>query len=1601
LLAFPSLASAATLPGLDSPEPVGAYFNGVFPSTPPGDPSGWAVVNAFPNLTFTDPMMLAEIPGTNDLLVVGKTGLMWRFPNDPAATMGQRIQVLDWTAATETSEDQGFYSLSFHPNFGQAGQTGEHSVYVCYNRRAFAGVDDNDRTYWTVSRFTWLPASGTLDPASEQVLISQYDPHRYHNGGATFFGDDGFLYITVGDGGDGGDSFDNSQKINLGFFGGILRIDVDNDPAKSHPIRRQPTENPLWEMNPKPAEWPVSYSQGYGIPNDNPWLDPNGGLLEEFYAIGLRSPHSAHFDPDTGDIWVGDVGQSNREELSRVRKGDNLQWAYKEGTRNTSKSKPTPYIGNETAPVHEYDHSVGASVIGGMRYRGSKWNAFLGGKVIFGDHVRGRIWSLDLSGSGSPVVSELYSSFRTGYKAGLANFSTDSGGEIYMMDLGGSGNATGRIMKLAVPALSAEPPQFLSQTGIFTNMATLATAPGVIPYDVPNPLWSDDAHKMRWLIVPNDGSHDTPAEDIVFNAEGNWVFPAGTVIVKHFEAPIDANNPAAVKRLETRFLVCTTGGGKYGFTYKWNETGTDAELMETGLEENYDYDTGSGTEPRTWTYPSRGDCMVCHNDVAGQALGVRTVHLNSPAFYPATGRTANQLETLDVSLTAAQIEDFIEARPLEDETAPLEHRIRSYLDTNCSHCHQPGAQGGGFDARLDTALDLQNLINAIPTRYEDLGPDGRYIKPGDTSLSAIHVRTAAVGNGDAMPPIAKNLAHGQGIAALSTYIQDLVPSEFDVTAAPTARYVRLTSLTGRRRYAAVGEFTILDGKGVAIPHTSITATADNEHSAGTPASEANDGNPGSGSNFWQTSSLPSSSTAPNHPHWLMMDLGTVREVGGFIYYPRPTSSDGRIYQYKVEYSDDAVNWTLFDSGTWPDSPASYRYDPLYNKRATRVQIAGPQEPVMGPFDVTVTFDMDVADFAAGDLQVTGGTVAKLRGSGYYYVARIWPTPGATAAQVSVGANAVNPQGKGSLASATLPLVLIPDTAAPETPGNLTAVPFVTEVELSWTAAGDNVAVENYEVWRNGIQIATVEGTTFTDSNLDPETAYTYEVTAVDAADNHSLPAAVNATTAADTVAPEMPPGLAATPALNSVSLSWGAAYDEVAIQEYRVLRGSDVIATVTGLSYNDTGLTDGTSYTYRVIAIDTSLNLSAEAVVEVTTLSDTSPPDAPGDFIATPGVTTVQLAWSVPWDNVGVTHYRIFRGIDEIATVTGTGYLDTGLEPETLYQYEVRALDFRGNISAAALAAATTAADVDPPTTPQDFTGVAGADSVLLSWSAATDPGDGSGVDRYRVKRDGNIIATVTSLGFHDTGLESGITYAYELVAIDEADNESAPALLSISTGDTSPPDMPGGLEAHADCFSVSLIWTAATDDVGVTGYEIVRVGAAQPLGIVAGLGFTDSGLASETEYTYEVRAVDAAGNKSAAATVVVTTLGFAEWLDELGLAGQTDADSDGGGLDNFAEFELGFDPLDPQDDLTFRLECATADGVSTITFPELRPRGHYHLHASSSLEDIAAPAHRILTITRAQVEAIPEPARSGHTVEVPASGERTFYVLVFEPAGP
>ena len=1085
LTALPWHAGAQT-GGLDAPQAVAPYFGNVFPLSAPGQATGWETENAFPNLTFVDPLWLTEIPGTNQLLLVGKNGQIWRFENNPAVTQAQVVKVLEWVSNTQSSEDQGFYSLVFHPEFGQAGSPSENHVFVCYNHKpALSGADSN-HSFWRVSRFTWLPASGTLDAASEFVLMNQYDRCRWHNGGAMFFDNDGFLNITCGDGGDSGEgggltgadgALSRTQRLDWGLFSGVFRIDVDNDPAKSHAIRRQP-QSPTN----KPAGWPASSTQGYGIPNDNPWQDPNGSILEEYHSLGLRSPHTAHYDPVTEEIWIGDVGEGQREEMTRLPMGGNAQWGFMEGTIGGPGVTPSPLIGNSIAPAIDYNRSTGTCIIGGMRYRGTKWDSLLGGKLLYGDHVRGRIWTATLdAGGGAPVIEEIVDGFPTGNKAGLANFFTGSDGEVYLMCVNGTNQPGGTIRKLTSAGISQEPPPLLSQTGVFTDMSTLATAQGVIPYDVANPLWSDAAAKKRWIILPNDGTHDSAAEDIVFSEEGNWVFPVGTVLVKHFELPVDERNPNLARRLETRFIICTEEGGKYGVTYKWNAAGTDAELLTSGDAADIEVTLQDGsTEMRHWDFPSRADCLLCHNAAAGQALGLRTHSLNKDFHYPATGRTANQVTTFnalgmfDASLSASQLEDYIESRSLDDETAPIEHRVRSYLDSNCSHCHRPGGTVDFFDARLGTPLNVQGLINGIIQGHFNLGPDGRYLKPGDPDLSALHVRMANVGNGAAMPPLAKNLVDQKAVDLLQEYLESLTAEEFQTSPSPQARYVRLTATSSIANgpWTSIGELSILDGNGAAIPISELSvADVDSEEliEEFAPAVRAIDGNPDT---FWHTT-YGAEGIDPL-PHHITLDLGSERSVGGFIYTPRQGNQNGRIADYQVHYSSDATNWTLMTSGTWPNGTAVQRFDGLVGQRKARCQIGGPSGTVGGNFDVTVVFDTDVTDFTPADLNVTGGTVTGFRGKGYYYVATI--APNAANLTVSVPADVANSGGLGSRASSVLSLGFI-DTLPPLP--RFTGVPSGTgaafQVGLTFDEVVSGLTVADFTLLNASLQSITPDG----------------------------------------------------------------------------------------------------------------------------------------------------------------------------------------------------------------------------------------------------------------------------------------------------------------------------------------------------------------------------------------------------------------------------------------------------------------------------------------------------------------------------------------------
>jgi uncharacterized repeat protein (TIGR03806 family) len=311
-------------------------------------------------------------------------------------------------------------------------------------------------------------------------------------------------------------------------------------------------------------------------------------------------------------------------------------------------------------------------------------------------------------------------------------------------------------------------PALLSQTGAFSDVRSLTPSAGLIPYDLVEAFWSDGAQKSRWVAIPNG--------TIGFSATGEWRFPKGTVFVKTFELPTDAAHPEVRRRLETRLLVCDAQGGVYGVVYKWRADLSDADLLPDALTEAIPMTSPSGRAgEQTWYYPSRKDCLTCHNRLAGGVLGLKTRQLNRSVTYP-SGIADNQLrEWNHLGLFEPALPADPSALPKlaahTDDTRSLEDRARSYLDANCAHCHRPGGTVAYFDARYETPLAQQQLINGAVLLDEGIDHP-RVIAPNDIWRSIAFMRADT--NGDLrMPPIARETIDRAGVALLQQWIESL------------------------------------------------------------------------------------------------------------------------------------------------------------------------------------------------------------------------------------------------------------------------------------------------------------------------------------------------------------------------------------------------------------------------------------------------------------------------------------------------------------------------------------------------------------------------------------------------------------------------------------------------------------------------------------------------------------------------------------------------------------------------------------------------------------------------------------------------------------
>lgn len=329
------------------------------------------------------------------LFAMDQRGMIFTFENRPdveKASLFLDIQqkVNRWFESSENNE-QGLLGLALHPKFKENGQ-----LFVSYTLR------ENDHTI--VSRFQVSKNnSNKADPNSEVVVLDIPQPYKNHNGGAIEFGPDGYLYISLGDGGARNDPKVTGQDRS-DLLGSILRIDID---------RRSDGLN-------------------YAIPTDNPFVGDKA-LRPEIFAYGIRNPWRIAFDKKSGRLWCGDVGQELWEEVNVITKGGNYGWSSREGSYPFGNRPAVQGVGPTVDPVWEYDHGVGKSITGGRVYNSSRV-AQLTGKYLYGDYVSGSIWALSFDAtSGKATRNERVIEPVIERGMPVMAFGEDANGEVYYM----------------------------------------------------------------------------------------------------------------------------------------------------------------------------------------------------------------------------------------------------------------------------------------------------------------------------------------------------------------------------------------------------------------------------------------------------------------------------------------------------------------------------------------------------------------------------------------------------------------------------------------------------------------------------------------------------------------------------------------------------------------------------------------------------------------------------------------------------------------------------------------------------------------------------------------------------------------------------------------------------------------------------------------------------------------------------------------------------------------------------------------------------------------------------------------------------------------
>ncbi len=397
---------STTVPGWEVDQtPVAAEWKVAYPDL---KWTGWEGADDSGQVVPLRPIVLTHAnDGSNRVYVATQHGVIHVFENSDAAQETKVfLDLSDRVRYSDKQNEEGCLGLAFHPKFAENGE-----FFVFY-------TDVNAKMANVVSRFRVKAGDKTVgDPASEEELVRFEKPFWNHDGGCLVFGADGYLYISHGDGGSGGDPHGNGQNLKT-LLGKVLRIDVDR------------------KANGKP----------YAIPADNPFVS-NPEALPEIFAYGLRNVWRMAFDRETGLLWGGEVGQNLFEEIVLLRSGGNYGWSIRESFHPFGQ-KGVDVRNDLLEPIWEYHHDIGKSITGGAVYRGRQIPE-LQGAYIYADYVSTSMWALRYDADKGRVVAN--HPLPSG-KLAVLSFGEDPQGEIYALVVSPTGRGIYRLTRSTVAA---------------------------------------------------------------------------------------------------------------------------------------------------------------------------------------------------------------------------------------------------------------------------------------------------------------------------------------------------------------------------------------------------------------------------------------------------------------------------------------------------------------------------------------------------------------------------------------------------------------------------------------------------------------------------------------------------------------------------------------------------------------------------------------------------------------------------------------------------------------------------------------------------------------------------------------------------------------------------------------------------------------------------------------------------------------------------------------------------------------------------------------------------------------------------------------------